>query len=310
MRRVLGAVVLVALLACASPLLAQTPATADLLVTMELEGGAAYQGQPLRIDLEFRNPGQATIELDAAAFGPDTFAIVDEKGHPARRETTQAGPSSGPLSIEGQDTVRRSVDLSAWFPKLASKANRSWTITWSHGGHTTGPRKVRIIKPHDPQRDREAIVSTALGEMTWTLLPQSAPKHVKRFVDLARQGFYDGLTIFRVIPGIQAEGGDPNGDGSGAWDRMQPGEIDPSLPISVGLVGSSRQETSMTSDTMFFITLGPADFMKGKQTFFARVTDGVEILARLQRMENHGNTGLRDSFMLIEPLTITRIEIR
>jgi len=299
-----------AVLACASSASGQTPGAGELSATIEVEGGAAYKSEPLKIEMQFRNPGQLTIHLDAAAFGPEAFTIVDPKGHPVHPDGRREAPSPDPLAIEGQATVKRSVDLTAWYPKLASRERKVWTVSWSHGGRTAGPLKVTIIRPHDPRRDRLAIVQTPLGPMTWTLMPEHAPRHVKRFVDLARQGFYDGLTIFRVIPGIQAEGGDPNGDGTGAWRRMQHGEIDASVPMSHGLVGSSRQETSMTSDTMFFITLGQPDFMKGKQTFFARVTKGLDVLARLQRMENRGNTELRDAFMLVEPLTITRIEIR
>jgi cyclophilin family peptidyl-prolyl cis-trans isomerase len=279
-------------------------------VTLEIEGGAAYHKRPLVLALVFNNRVEPRLQLDAAAFAPEAFTIVDESGKPARRAGTPA-PAAEPLVVDGYGTGRRAIDLSAWYPDLGRKKNKVWMVAWSHGGLSTGPFRVKIIPPHDPARDRQAVVETSLGRMTWNLLPGQAPQHVKRFVDLARQGYYDGMTIFRVIPGIQAEGGDPKGDGTGAWEKMQPPEIaKPNLPMGVGLIGSSRQETSMTSDTMFFITLGPSDFMKGFQTFFARLSDGMEVLGKLQGLPSKGGTGMRDAFLLDQPVTITRITIR
>ncbi len=294
----------------AAPAAADPQAASSVTVRMETTGGAAYRKQPLRLDLEFRNAAEPSLELEAAAFEAGAFTIVDEHGRPARSSPGKPGaaPPEG-LRLEGYATVRRTVDLSAWYPALASKKNATWQITWSHGGLTTGPIRVRIIPAYDLKKDTTAVVRTSLGEMTWTLMPGSAPKHVKRFVDLARQGFYDGLTIFRVIPGIQAEGGDPSNDGTGGWDRLEPPELDPSLAMETGLVGASRLETSMTSDCRFFITLGKADFMKGLQTFYARVTDGQEVLALLHRQQSRGATGLPDAYLLDKPVSIVTIEI-
>jgi cyclophilin family peptidyl-prolyl cis-trans isomerase len=304
---VLTAAVLTALSLSQAEARTETPAVTPVL---QIAGGAAYRKQPLVLELEFRNQGEPRLVLDPAAFGPEAFTLVDAKGRPARRSGEAPPPDKG-LEVDGYATVKRPVDLSAWFPKVTSKKNSVWTVTWSHAGMKAGPLRVAIIPAHDPKKDRQAIVDTTLGRMTWTLLPGQAPRHVKRFVDLSRQGFYDGLTIFRVIPGIQAEGGDPRGDGTGAWETLLPPEIaGPNLPMGPGLVGAARQETSMTSETMFFITLGPSDFMKGFQTFFARVTDGMEILGRLQTLDSRGNTEMRDAFLLIEPVTIRKIEIR
>jgi len=298
----------VALLGCLGHLEAREESPVQ--VTLELEGGAAYHKTPAVVALVFSNRVEPKLRLEASAFAPETFTILDAKGKPAQRGKS-ASPAQEALVVDGYGTERRTIDLSAWYPALSRKKNRVWMVSWSHGGLSAGPFRMAIIPPHDPQRDQEAVIETSIGRMTWTLLPGQAPRHVKRFVDLARQGHYDGLTIFRVIPGIQAEGGDPKGDGTGAWETMQLPEISkPNLPMGVGLVGSARQETSMTSDTMFFITLGPSDFMKGFQTFFARVSEGMEVLGKLQGLESKGNTGMRDSYLLLQPVTITHITIR
>lgn len=53
------------------------------------------------------------------------------------------------------------------------------------------------------------------GRVTIEMRPDLAPKHVARIKELVRQGFYDGLTFHRVIAGFMAQGGDPDGNGTG-----------------------------------------------------------------------------------------------
>ena len=172
-----------------------------------------------------------------------------------------------------------------------------------------GPIKAFVVKAYRPGKDLVARVETDLGTMTWQLLPEEAPQHVKNFVDLARSGFYDGLTIFRVIPGVQADGGDPKGDGTGAWAHMMPSEMSQTLKMGAGMVGAARQDTSMTSDSMFFITLSPAEFMQGKHTFFGRLTEGWVVLAKLHPLPTRGETGFRDAWLLQNPVKIIRVSI-
>ena len=53
-------------------------------------------------------------------------------------------------------------------------------------------------------------IETNLGDIQFTLLPELAPEHVRNFVKLAQDGFYDGTLFHRVIPGFMIQGGDPN----------------------------------------------------------------------------------------------------
>ena len=60
-----------------------------------------------------------------------------------------------------------------------------------------------------------AVLKTDKGDITIRLMPEIAPVTVNNFVFLAREGFYDGCTFHRVIPGFVAQGGDPTGTGRG-----------------------------------------------------------------------------------------------
>ena len=63
------------------------------------------------------------------------------------------------------------------------------------------------------------------GTITVKLDGKTAPITVQNFVDLAKSGFYDGLTFHRIIEGFMIQGGDPNGNGTGGSDKTIKGEF-------------------------------------------------------------------------------------
>ncbi|MGZ8563357.1 MAG: peptidylprolyl isomerase, partial [Candidatus Limnocylindria bacterium] len=67
----------------------------------------------------------------------------------------------------------------------------------------------------DLTKSYSARFKTERGEIVCELFAADAPMTVENFVNLARAGFYDGVTFHRVIPGFMAQGGDPTGTGSG-----------------------------------------------------------------------------------------------
>jgi cyclophilin family peptidyl-prolyl cis-trans isomerase len=293
----------------APPMDAANPAP-HVTITMEIDGGAAYLKQDLNLKLTFVNRSEPTVTIDPEAFALGAFSIRDARGR-APALTAGAAGATESLVVPGFAAMERRVSLSAWYPKLTSKKT-SWEIAWSHPPYAPTSMTVRIIPPHDPLKDRFAVVETDLGTMKWELLPDLAPLHVRRFVDLARQGHYDGLTFFRYIRGVQADGGAPAGE-TGSWERLMPPEIAADFVPKQGMVGALRPEgssaSSMTSDSLFFVTLGDAGFMQGTQTFFARIDEGYEAMARMNQVENRGLTGDARAFLLVKPVTIRKVTI-
>ena len=106
----------------------------------------------------------------------------------------------------------------------------------------------------DPQRAYTVSLVTNLGQMTFKLLPNEAPLAVNSFMFLTRQGFYDGMTVHRVLPGILAETGDPTGTGDGG-----PGytfEIEPPhRPYVRGDLVMANAGTPNSNGSRFFILL-------------------------------------------------------
>ncbi len=281
-----------------------------LQVSLEVADGSVYQKHDLNIRLTFRNTAEPRVRIPAEAFQAGAFSLQDARGNivvPADAESLQRVEA---LDLDGYGTVERVIDLSPWYPRLTSK-RREWTLTWNWGEWSAAPLTIKVIRPHNPEKDRYAILETDMGRMRWELLTKEAPRHVKRFVDLVREGYYDGRSFYRVVPGVIVEAGNPNDDGTGGWDRLMMPEIVDDLEMTMGLVGAQRREgSSMTSNRVFFITLSSTRYMAGKQTFFARVVDGMGLVARLNVAENRGNNGLKNAFMLVNPVMIRSARIK
>lgn len=131
----------------------------------------------------------------------------------------------------------------------------------------------------DPARQYTATITTPRGPIEIELLPDIAPQTVNNFVFLARQNYYNGLTWHRVLPGFMAQGGDPNGDGSGDAGYSIPAEFtDQILYDKPGIVAMARSSDPDSASSQFFITTAPAEYLNSQYTIFGRVTAGQDIV--------------------------------
>ncbi|HLZ94601.1 MAG TPA: peptidylprolyl isomerase [Candidatus Dormibacteraeota bacterium] len=131
----------------------------------------------------------------------------------------------------------------------------------------------------DPAKKYSATVHTSRGDFTIAFVePKVAPQTVNNFVTIAREGYYDGLTFHRVVPGFVVQGGDPLGNGTGGPKYKLPDESNPSKwPRGTAGMASSA---AGVSGSQFFITLGDAPFLasNGVYNHFGQVTDGMEVI--------------------------------
>ena len=108
------------------------------------------------------------------------------------------------------------------------------------------------------------------------LYPQSAPLTVNSFVFLAAEGWFDGVTFHRVLPGFVAQTGDPTGTGMGGPGYAIPNEVDPALThADTGIVAMANSGPD-TNGSQWYITLGDASFLDGGYTIFGHVIEGME----------------------------------
>jgi peptidylprolyl isomerase len=133
-------------------------------------------------------------------------------------------------------------------------------------------------------KDLENLIYIDLkyGRVVIELKPDLAPMHVARMKELARQGFYNGLTFHRVQKGFVAETGDPTGTGQGGSGKTLKAELSKESFVR-GVVGMKHQINALdTADSQFFIITGAANHLDGKYSIWGRVIYGMEFVDLLQ----------------------------
>lgn len=115
------------------------------------------------------------------------------------------------------------------------------------------------------------------GTVVIQLRPDVAPQHVYRIQTLASQGFYNGLTFHRVIPGFMAQGGDPKGTGTGGSNLPNvPAEFS-SLPHMRGVLAMARTMDDLNGgNSQFFIMLSAGMALDKKYSILGRVIAGMQ----------------------------------
>lgn len=130
-------------------------------------------------------------------------------------------------------------------------------------------------------KDLRAIVSTTQGAFTIELLPEHAPLNVDNFVELAKRGYFKGISFHRVVPNFVIQGGDPRGDGNGGPGYAVRCEIN-QVPYERGVVGMALSGKD-TGGSQWFVTHSPQPHLDGGYTVFGRVTSGMDVVDRIAR---------------------------
>ena len=110
--------------------------------------------------------------------------------------------------------------------------------------------------------------------------PEKAPQTVKRILELANEGFYDGLTFHRVIAGFMAQGGDPNGNGTGGSGKNIKAEFN-DIKHERGIVSMARSNDPDSADSQFFICYDSHPFLDGQYTAWGKVIQGMNLIERI-----------------------------
>ncbi|CTP87261.1 peptidylprolyl isomerase [Xanthomonas translucens pv. arrhenatheri] len=122
-----------------------------------------------------------------------------------------------------------------------------------------------------------AHFDTARGLITIELYPDKAPLTVANFVNLAKRGFYDGLSFHRVIPDFMIQGGCPEGSGRGGPGYRFEDETDNGVRHDRGVLSMANAGPS-TNGSQFFITHTATPWLDGKHTVFGKVTQGLDVV--------------------------------
>ena len=121
------------------------------------------------------------------------------------------------------------------------------------------------------------LLNTSKGEIVIKLLPEFAPEHIARIIELVKSEFYDGIIFHRVIPGFMAQTGDPLGNGTGGSGRKLEAEFS-NYQFTFGTVGMARAMDPNSADSQFFICFDGCGHLTGQYTAWGQVEKGMEIV--------------------------------
>jgi len=159
---------------------------------------------------------------------------------------------------------------------------------------------LNIIK--DGKYRDVAVISTQFGDMVVEFYPDIAPMHVESFTILAKEGYFDGTTFHRLIPGFLIQGGDPNSkddnrmnDGTGGragkyfgigrendpdtW--LIPGEFNDKLHVRGTLSMARTHSIPNSASSQFFVCHAAAPQLDKQYTVFAQVIKGLEVIDKI-----------------------------
>jgi len=139
----------------------------------------------------------------------------------------------------------------------------------------------------DPLKQYIVSLHTAKGDVVLQLFAEKAPQAVNNFVFLARNGWYDGITFYRVLPGERVMTGDPSGTGLGNPGYLFETEITAGLRFDQPGMLAMDNNGPGTNGSRFFITLGSNAQWNGQYTIFGQVLSGLDILSALTPRDPH-----------------------
>jgi cyclophilin family peptidyl-prolyl cis-trans isomerase len=189
----------------------------------------------------------------------------------ATREAATAAPAAG-----GAEAVSPVTGAPTPLPGARPYAALS---PQQRGSIASAPPPLSI----DVTKKYLASIVTDKGTIVVELDPSAAPQTVNNFVYLSNNGFYDGLTFHRVEPGFVIQGGDPAGTGGGGPGYNIPPEI--KLPHVDGAIAMARTggpaETTPSSGSQFYITMGAQAALDGNYTAFGRTLSGMNVVTQI-----------------------------
>ncbi|HTY82120.1 MAG TPA: peptidylprolyl isomerase [Dehalococcoidales bacterium] len=137
------------------------------------------------------------------------------------------------------------------------------------------PPKMTI----DKDKKYTATIQTVKGDLVLELFAKDVPVTVNNFVFLATQGFYDGSTFHRVIPGFMAQGGDPTGTGMGGPGYKFNNEITSHKHVAGAI--SMANAGPNTNGSQFFICYAAQPYLDGSYSVFGQLTQGMDVLNKI-----------------------------
>jgi cyclophilin family peptidyl-prolyl cis-trans isomerase len=212
-----------------------------------------------------------SLGMDAARFRSDFEGpVVADRLNQAIQFTAGVLPFAPPLLF---------VNSASPYTSLADFASLDTVVRLD----ALAARQLSACPPRsiDPLKQYIVTLHTVKGDVVLQLYPEKAPQAVNNFVFLASNGWYDGITFYRVLLGNRVMSGDPSETGLGNPGYLFATEISASLHFNKPGVLALDNDGPDTNGSRFFITLAPAPKLDGQYTIIGQVLSGLDILSAL-----------------------------
>jgi cyclophilin family peptidyl-prolyl cis-trans isomerase len=192
-----------------------------------------------------------------AAFNLDKFSEVEP--------TVKSAARNGQLPKEIQELVANA---------------RQYVSLWEQ------EQKLRAAEAKADNLPRVKLQTTK-GDIVVELFENQSPNTVANFISLVEKKYYDGILFHRVIAGFMAQGGDPTGTGGGGPGYTIKDEVgrDDARMHFRGSLSMAKTPAPNSGGSQFFLTFKPTPHLNGLHTVFGRVIEGLDVLAKLNRVD-------------------------
>lgn len=185
--------------------------------------------------------------------------------------------------------------------KITSALLTGLTVCAVCGGCSENPNQD---KPHPTS----VIRVRDYGDIELELYQDVAPNTVANFISLAKDGFYNGLTFHRIVPGFMLQGGDPLGNGYGGPGYSIKGEFsengfENNLKHEAGVISMARAQPNDSAGSQFFICTEETPGFDGKYAAFGKVTSGMEVVYAIEKVQTDANDKPLED-IVIESITV------
>jgi peptidyl-prolyl cis-trans isomerase B (cyclophilin B) len=171
------------------------------------------------------------------------------------------------------------------------------------------PKQVSLAKPKQTLKRGEkatAVLQTSCGTFEIALDTERAPKTTNSFAYLAEEGFYDGLTFHRIVPGFVIQGGDPLGNGTGGPGYSVDEKPPKNLSYTKGTVAMAKSsaEPPGRSGSQFYVVTAADAGLPPEYALVGKVSKGYPVVARIESLGTAAETPKQT--VLIEKMTIEK----
>lgn len=169
-------------------------------------------------------------------------------------------------------------------------------LTISACGTKETPKPTEQVSENLLKGKHHAVIDVKdYGTIELELDADTAPITVTNFVELAKDGFYDGLTFHRNIEDFMIQGGDPNGTGGSKHTikgEFSANGVENNIKHERGVISMARSQDYNSASSQFFIMYEKASHLDGQYAAFGKVTKGLDVLDKLEKVKAIDNNGL------------------